>query len=198
MEDQKPAMKFPKLKLTVVKQDGYCYHNYKLGDELILEDFTHPPKDFCLGLSQSAFPCFYALTFGGEFKFMENTKSIMVTCPDNAKLTFKVELLNDEGKVVVKPQTEKPTGPNPKIMEIEVQEVCGRCTFGYKQGDKIEVTGLKTPDKFCGAAYSALFPVLFAMNFGASFEFEADSNCKIGTACPDGGNLKFKVTRKQK
>ena len=37
---------FPKLKLTVNKVGGHCYHNYKLGDVLILEDFTHPRSIF--------------------------------------------------------------------------------------------------------------------------------------------------------
>ncbi|MBN2482933.1 MAG: TIGR04076 family protein [Candidatus Omnitrophica bacterium] len=186
---------FPKLKLTVLEIRGYCYHNYKIGDELILKDFTHPPEDFCLGLSQSAFPCLYALTFGAKFPFMENTRSINVTCPDNAKLTFKVEILDDAGNVIVEPRAEKPKGPNPKQLEIEVQETCGHCTFGYKPGDKWQVKGLKTPPEFCGAAYSVLFPVLFALNFGAKFTFEENEHCKTGTACPDGGHMKFKVRR---
>jgi uncharacterized repeat protein (TIGR04076 family) len=196
-EKQMPRVKFPKLKFTVIKQDGYCYHEYKVGDEFILEDFTHPPKHFCAGLMKSAFPCCYALTFGSKFKFMENTRSINVTCPDDAKLAFRVEVLDDEGNVVVEPQKEKPTGPNPQTLEIEVGEVCGHCHYGYKKGDKFEVKGLQTPAGFCGAAYSILFPVLFAMNFGGSFSFEDDPNCKTGITCPDGGNIKFKVRRKE-
>lgn len=190
-----PAVKFPKLKLTVIEKRAYCYHNYELGDEIILDDFTHPPKNFCAGLSKSVFPCIYALTFGAKFKFMPNMKSIITTCPDNAKLTFKVEVLDKEGRVVVEPQVEKPAGPSPVKMAIEVGEVCGRCFYNYKQGDKFEVTGLKTPEGFCGAAYSVLFPVLFALNFGGSFSFEENPVCKTGITCPDGGNIKFKVRK---
>lgn len=192
-----PRMKFPKLKMTVIKKEGYCYHKYEVGDEFILDDFTHPPKHFCAGLLKSAFPCLYALTFGAEFKFMGNTKSITTTCPDNAKLSFKIEVLDDAGNVVVKPQQEKPAGPNPKKLEIEVEELRGKCFFNYKQGDKFEVTGLRTPDGFCGAAYSVLFPVLFALNFGAQFPFEKNPVCKTSTTCPDGGNIKFKVRVKE-
>jgi len=191
-----PRVKFPKLKLTVIKEDGYCYHHYKIGDEIILDDFTHGPKNFCLGLAKSLFPVIYALTFGAEFKFMKNMKSLNVTCPDNGKLSFKVEVLDDDLKVVNKPQQEVPQGPNPKELEIEIEEVCGHCFFGYKKGDKFTVKGLRTPEGFCGAAYSALFPVLFAVNFGATFSFEKDQNCKTGITCPDGGNIKFKVRRK--
>lgn len=193
-KESMPKVKFPKFKMTVIKQQGYCYHGYKPGDEFILDDFTHPPEHFCSGIIKSAFPCLYALTFGAEFKFMENTKSIKTTCPDNGKLDFKIEVLDDDGKVIKKPQTEKPK-PNPKNMEIEVDELCGHCFFGYKKGDKFKVRGLRTPDGFCGAAYSVLFPVLFALNFGANFSFEKDSVCKTGITCPDGGNIKFKVRR---
>jgi len=196
IEHPQVKVKFPKLKFTVVKYDGYCYHGYKLGDEFILDDFTHPPKHFCAGLMKSAFPVCYALTFGSEFKFRENMKSLEVTCPDNGKLTFRIELLDDESKVVVCPRKEMPAGPAPKELEIEVEAVSGKCHYGYKVGDKVTVKGLKTPDGFCGAAYSCLFPVLFAMNFGASFSFEQDPACKTGTTCPDNGAIKFKVRRK--
>ena len=188
-------MKFPKLKFTVIQKEGYCYHNYNVGDEFILKDFTHPPQDFCLGLVKSAFAPMYALTFGASFPFMENTRSITTTCPDDAKLTFKIEVLDENDKVEVVPQKEKPKGPNPKTLEIEAQEVRGHCFYGYKEGQKFTLKGLKTPEGFCGAAYSTLFPVLFALNFGATFSFEKDPNAKTGTACPDGGNIKFKVRR---
>jgi uncharacterized repeat protein (TIGR04076 family) len=137
----------------------------------------------------------YALTFGAKFPFMENQKSITVTCPDNGKLISKIEVLDDEGRVVNEPRCEVPQGPSPKQLEIEVEEVSGHCFYGYKKGDKFKVKGLRTPEGFCGAAYSVLFPVLFAANFGATWPFEQDSGCKTGITCPDGGNIKFKVRR---
>ena len=187
-------IKFPSFKLTVIKKEGDCYHNYDVGDTIFLRDFTHPPENFCLGLAKSCFPCLYALSFGARFPFMENPASINVTCPDNAKLTFKIEMLNDKGNVIVE-RPQKVKGPSPKTLEIEIEEVRGYCFYGYKKGDKFTVKGLRTPEGFCGAAYSVLFPVLFALNFGAKFWFEEDSNCKTGIACPDGGNIKFKVRR---
>ncbi|UCC95074.1 MAG: TIGR04076 family protein [Candidatus Omnitrophota bacterium] len=200
MEKEKnrmPRIKFPKLKATVIKKEGYCYHNYELGDEFILDDFTHPPKHLCAGLIKSGFPCFYALTFGARFPFMKNMKSITTTCPDNGKLVFKIEVLDDEGKVVVEPQAGIPKGPRPQTLEIEVEEVRGHCFYNYKKGDSFKVEGLRTPQDFCGAAYSVLFPVLFALNFGASYSFEQNPNCKTQITCPDGGNIKFKIRRKE-
>ena len=49
MEDKKPNMselrkivkksrvKFPRLRLTVLKKEGYCYHGYEVGDQFIFE-----------------------------------------------------------------------------------------------------------------------------------------------------------------
>ena len=83
---------FPKLKFTVIKDEGhFCYHNYKVGDEFILDDFTHPPKHFCAAIAHAAFPCMHTLTFGGRFPFMENTASICTTCPDGGKMAFRLD-----------------------------------------------------------------------------------------------------------
>jgi len=188
-------MKFPKIKMTVIRKEGDCYHGYKVGDELILDDFTHPPKHFCTGLYQSAFPCAYALTFGAEFPFMDNTHSINVTCPDGGKLEFKIEILDDSGKVVTTPKSPDFKGPNPKKFLVEVYKRKGKCFYGYKEGDKFEFHGLKTPEGFCGAAYHMMFAALFALNFGAEFPFMDNPNSLNTATCPDGGNVVFKITR---
>ena len=188
---------FPKLKLTVMNVYGECYHGYKLGDELILEDFTHAPKFFCLGLAHALFPVIYALSFGAKFPFRDNQRSLLVTCPDGGKLEFKAEILDKDGKVEALPKDPDFKGPNPKKMVIEVVENKGKCTFGYKVGDKWETTGLKCIPGFCGAAFHTAFPALFALNFGAKFFFMKDPDCIDTVTCPDGGNIIFKVTRTQ-
>jgi uncharacterized repeat protein (TIGR04076 family) len=186
---------FPKLKLTVMGVFGHCYHGYKIGDEIILEDFTHPPKFFCLGLAHALFPVIYALSFGARFPFRDNQRSLSVTCPDGGKLEFKVEVLDKEGNVRVIPKDPDYKGPNPKKMIIEVVKTKGKCTFGYKVGDKWETTGLKCIPGFCGAAFHTAFPALFALNFGAKFFFMDNPNSIDTVTCPDGGNVVFKVTR---
>jgi len=75
---------------------------------------------------------------------MPNTASICTTCPDGGKMAFKVEVLNEDGTVMVVPQKEKPKGPNPQDMLIEVEYSDGTCSCGYKVGDKWQVKGLKT------------------------------------------------------
>ncbi len=185
---------FPKLKLTVTGVFGVCYHGYKIGDEIILEDFTHAPKHFCLGLAHALFPVIYALSFGAKFGFRDNQRSLLVTCPDGGKLEFKAEILGKDGKVktLTKGLNHK---FNPKKMVIEVVQVKGKCTFGYKIGDKWETAGLKCIPGFCGAAFHTAFPALFALNFGAKFHFMDNSDAIDTVTCPDGGNIIFKVTR---
>ena len=186
---------FPKLKLTVANVYGECYHGYKKGDEIILEDFTHPPKHFCLGLAHALFPVIYALSFGARFPFRDNQRSLLVTCPDGGKLEFKAEILDKEGRVENLPKDPAFQGPSPKKMIIEVVKAKGKCTFGYKVWDKWETAGLKCIPGFCGAAFHTAFPALFALNFGAKFFFMDNPNSIDTVTCPDGGNIIFKVTR---
>ncbi len=186
---------FPKLKLTVTNVYGECYHGYKIGDELILEDFTHPPESFCLGLAHALFPVIYALSFGAKFSFRDNQRSLSVTCPDGGKLEFKAEILDKAGRIETVPKDPNFQGPNPKKMMIEVVKAKGKCTFGYKVGDKWETQGLKCIPGFCGAAFHTAFPALFALNFGADFFFMKEPNSIDTVTCPDGGNIVFKVTR---
>ena len=186
---------FPRLKLTVTNVFGECYHGYKIGEELILEDFTHPPEFFCLGLAHALFPVIYALSFGAKFPFRDNQRSLLVTCPDGGKLEFKAEILDKNGNIETVPKGPDFKGPNPKKMIIEVVKVKGKCTFGYKVGDKWKTVGLKCIPGFCGAAFHTAFPALFAFNFGAEFFFMNSPNSIDTVTCPDGGNIVFKVTR---
>lgn len=186
---------FPRLKLTVKNVYGDCYHGYKVGDELVLEDFTHPPKFFCLGLAHVLFPVIYALSFGARFPFMENQKSLAVTCPDGGKLEFLAEVLDKEDKPQALPKDPNHKGPNPKKMAIEVVKAKGKCSYGYKVGDKWETAGLKCIPGFCGAAFHTAFPALFALNFGAKFSFMNAPDSINTVTCPDAGNIIFKVSR---
>lgn len=80
-----------------------------------------------------------------------------------------------------------------KRYEVEVERVAGPCSHSYQPGDTFVVNGLDTPDGFCGGAYTALFPIFVALGSGARFGHERDPLCKTGMACPDNGNVVFKV-----
>jgi uncharacterized repeat protein (TIGR04076 family) len=188
---------FPRIKVTCLNIYGECYHGYEPGDELMLGDFTHPPKHFCLGLAHALFPVAYALSFGAHFPFMDNQRSLKVTCPDGGKAEFLVEVLDAEGKPEFVPQDADFKGPDPKQMEIEVVKAKGKCAYKYNVGDTWQVTGLKCIKDFCGAAWHTAFPALFALNFGAKFFFMDDPDSIDTVTCPDGGNIVFKVSRKK-
>ena len=82
-----------------------------------------------------------------------------------------------------------------KNFEFEVEKINGFCTCNYKLGDKFHCSGLNTPDeKFCGGAYMSLFPILVALHNGAVFNFEKNPQSKTKLACPDNGNIVFKIT----
>jgi len=182
------------LLVTITKVVGRCYRGYKEGDQFHLKDFTHVPEDFCQGAGTVLFPIFYALTFGAEFPFEENLRSLHTYCPDAGAVEFLTQVLTPSGEVETKPKAEN-FKINPKKMVISVEEVTGHCTFDYKEGDSFETVGLKTPGGFCGAAYNAIFPVLFALNFGAKFPFSEDGISNSRITCPDGANVRFKVRR---
>jgi uncharacterized repeat protein (TIGR04076 family) len=186
---------FPRLRLTVTSVFGGCYHGYKKGDVITLEDFTHPPQDFCLGLAQVLFPIIYALSFGAMFGFRENQRSLTVTCPDGGKLEFCAEVLDYNGNVQTIPKNGEYHGPAPKKMIVEVVKSNGKCNYGYSVGDRWETHGLKCIPEFCGAAFHTAFPALFALNFGAKFFFMENPDSIDTVTCPDGGNVVFRITR---
>ncbi len=187
-------LKFPKLLVSISKIREKCYQGYKEGDKFIFQDFTKTPQGFCQGAATVLFPCLYALTFGAEFPFEENPRSIHTSCPDGGRVEFFTQVLTEAGEIEIGKKQEQ-IGPKPKKMILSVEEVRGRCFYGYKAGDTFEITGLSTPKNFCGGAYNALFPVFFALNFGAKYPFTEDGGTISRVTCPDGANIRFKVRR---
>jgi len=79
--------------------------------------------------------------------------------------------------------------------EVEVEKVSGYCSCGYKEGDIFHCSGMNTPEQaFCGGAYIVLFPMQVALHSGAEFRFESNPKSKRKLACPDNGNVIFKIT----
>ena len=77
---------------------------------------------------------------------------------------------------------------------VEVEQVRGRCTRSYKKGDTFTFNGYDTPNAFCGGAYTMLFPVITTLHSDGKFSYEKNPYCKTNMACPDGGNVVFRVT----
>lgn len=83
-----------------------------------------------------------------------------------------------------------------KQIEIIIEKVNGYCSNGYKVGDKIDIDGYLTPNKFCGGAYTMLFPIIVVFNSDGKFNYEKDPYSKTGMTCPDNGNIVFSVNLK--
>jgi len=77
---------------------------------------------------------------------------------------------------------------------VRVHRLDGVCPQGYQEGDEYRLTGLKTPEGFCGAAYVAMFPALFALNFGGSVPNGEGAGTALAT-CPDRGICTFLIQR---
>ena len=81
-----------------------------------------------------------------------------------------------------------------KKYELMVNEVKGKCFYNYEAGQTIAAfTGMKTPEGMCGAAYHAIFPSLFTLNFNGRFEDNGQMLAENVVACPDGGNIVLKL-----
>lgn len=81
-----------------------------------------------------------------------------------------------------------------KQFAYRVEKVWGDCACGYRGGDVFCCQGMNTPGKpFHGAAFMALFPMQAALYFGAEFCFEDSPKVKAKLACPDNGNVVFRV-----
>jgi uncharacterized repeat protein (TIGR04076 family) len=86
------------------------------------------------------------------------------------------------------------TGVSMQKFTVEVEHVHGRCKRGYTPGDHFVFNGFDTPDRFCGGAYTVLYPVLMTFTYGGTFAFEKDPHCRTDLACPDGGTVRFRVS----
>ncbi|MDD2689630.1 MAG: TIGR04076 family protein, partial [Candidatus Omnitrophica bacterium] len=88
-----PDFKAPspkKMVIEVVKAKGKCTFDYKIGDKWQTEGLKCIPG-FCGAAFHTAFPAIFALNFGANFFFMDESNSInTVTCPDGGKIVFKV------------------------------------------------------------------------------------------------------------
>ena len=188
------SLPFPKIRLTVLEFKGKCYHNYRVGQQFIFDDFTHPPKHFCLGIAQTVFPVIYALTFGAQFDELENASSATAMCPDNGKMKFLAELLDEDGNVIVTSRTPG-KGSTAKRLRATVEEVFGNgCPCGCTRGDTTDIDGLTVPRGFCGIAYATMFPAIYALTHGAVFKHMNPSNQINTVVCPRGGT-RFTVER---
>ena len=66
---------------------------------------------------------------------------------------------------------------------IKVVETRGECHEGHKVGDEWICNGT-TPKGMCSMAFCALYPTIWALQFGAKFPWQKDQHVARGS-CPD-------------
>ena len=79
-------------------------------------------------------------------------------------------------------------------IEVTVKEIKGVCDM-HRVGDKVEIVGDSVSGRICTMALHAIFPFVFAMQYGSDFPWLKDKD--VGTAyCPDPlGLVLFEVKR---
>ena len=86
-----------------------------------------------------------------------------------------------------------------KEYEVVIKLIGNRnpCHSGHKIGDEW-VFNYMTPPGMCGLAFNALYPVALALQYGATFPWQADPDV-VTISCPDAEvNNIFELRRRPK
>ena len=71
------------IKLKVIKQEGHCASGHKVGDEIEINYNDNSIKGkMCLHALYSILPKVFAMAYGAEFPWLENTDVSTHACPD--------------------------------------------------------------------------------------------------------------------
>lgn len=70
------------VKVKVIKQEGHCAAEHKVGDEFLIANKT--PGGMCLSAFASLYPSLRVLQFGGSFPWAKDPESSEAACPDAA------------------------------------------------------------------------------------------------------------------
>lgn len=80
--------------------------------------------------------------------------------------------------------------------KVVVEKIGGKCTCNYSEGQPFEFHGLYTPEGFCGAAYHAMFPILYALHVQPDTLTATGKEKNVAYfSCPENGKVKFKIIK---
>jgi uncharacterized repeat protein (TIGR04076 family) len=78
------------------------------------------------------------------------------------------------------------------MKKVNVKVVSGKCNQGFhKIGDSFAITQ-RTPEGMCTSAFSAIFPLVFALQCGGRMFWEDDPYVTYAS-CPDDTGLVFEI-----
>jgi uncharacterized repeat protein (TIGR04076 family) len=70
-----------KIVAKVIRQEGHCDANHKVGDEVVFDGQTVQGK-ICIGALYSFLPKVFAMRYGAEFPWLEDRDVATHACPD--------------------------------------------------------------------------------------------------------------------
>jgi uncharacterized repeat protein (TIGR04076 family) len=83
-------------------------------------------------------------------------------------------------------------------VEATVKKIKGKCSHGYKVGDKIIFDGLHIKGKVCPSALATIVPTIYAFMWGAEFPWDEDRDV-TDVPCVDSKNqVVFELKRDRK
>ena len=83
----------------------------------------------------------------------------------------------------------------PRDLKVRVKSVKGKCNFGHKPGDLIEIRGGEIKGRICFSALAAMMPFLYAMRYNAEFPWLENKDV-LTIGCPDHENtVVFEIER---
>jgi len=83
-------------------------------------------------------------------------------------------------------------------VEASVKKIKGKCSHGYKVGDKIIFDGLNIKGRVCPSALATIVPTIYAFMWGAEFPWDENRDV-TDVPCVDSKNqVVFELKRDRK
>ena len=80
-----------KIKVKIISIDGECSNNFKIGDEVIIEE-KGVHGDICIHALYSLLPKAFAMLYGARFPWLKEGDKPRHACPDGANpVIFEME-----------------------------------------------------------------------------------------------------------
>jgi len=83
-------------------------------------------------------------------------------------------------------------------VEATVKETKGKCSVGYKVGDKIIFDGVRIKGKVCPSALATIVPTVYAFMWGAEFPWDEDKDVTTVPCVDEKNQVVFELKRDRK
>nr|MDO8099132.1 TIGR04076 family protein [Candidatus Njordarchaeota archaeon] len=80
-------------------------------------------------------------------------------------------------------------------VEATVKEIRGKCSLGYKVGDRIVFDGIHIRGKVCPSALATIVPTIYAFMWGAEFPWNEDRDVTTVPCVDEKNQVVFELKR---